>query len=103
MLLQLAIFIPLLNLDEILCWSAGKRRQGINGILTPMTKPIWTRPGIFLARPDSSLPARRPQSIRAFSSVAISRALKGILLAFKIVSSLEVAVIMWEEPEVREV
>lgn len=41
--------------------------------------------------------------MRAFSSVAISRALKGIRFAFKIVSSLEVAVTICDEPDVREV
>lgn len=41
--------------------------------------------------------------MRAFSSVATSIARKGILFAFRMVSSREVAVIMWEEPAVREV
>ena len=41
--------------------------------------------------------------MRAFSSVAQSRARKGILLALRMVSSREVAVMIWEEPAVREV
>ena len=41
--------------------------------------------------------------MRAFSSVAISSALNGILFAFKIVSIRDVAVTMWDDPEVREV
>ena len=64
---------------------------------TPTTMPILTRPGSF------RLPARRPHSIRAFSSVATSRAWKEILLALRMVSRRDVAVMMWEEPEVRDV
>ncbi len=41
--------------------------------------------------------------MRAFSSVAQSRARKGILLALRIVSSLEVAVMIWDDPAVKEV
>jgi len=41
--------------------------------------------------------------MRALSSVAQSTALKGILLAFRIVSIREVAVMMWEDPAVKEV
>jgi hypothetical protein len=41
--------------------------------------------------------------MRAFSSVAVSMARKGILLALRMVSSREVAVMMWEEPAVRDV
>ena len=66
-------------------------------------RPICTSPGIFLTLPDSSFPALRPHSMRAFSSVAISSALNGILFAFKIVSIRDVAVTMWDDPEVREV
>ena len=54
-------------------------------------------------RPPSSLPARRPQSMRALSSVAMSTALNGTLLARRMVSSREVAVTMCDEPAVREV
>lgn len=60
--------------------------------LTPRTKPICTRAGSLRIRPDSSLPARRPHSIRAFSSTAISKALNGTLFARRMVSSREVAV-----------
>ena len=66
-------------------------------IRTPTTIPILTRPGSFL------FPARRPQSMRAFSSVATSRARKGILFALRMVSRREVAVMMCDEPAVREV
>jgi hypothetical protein len=41
--------------------------------------------------------------MRAFSSVAQSIARKGLLLALRIVSSREVAVMIWEDPAVREV
>lgn len=71
--------------------------------LTPNTMPIWTSPGSFLTRPLSSLPARRPHSMRAFSSTAMSRALKGTRLALRMVSSREVAVTMCEEPAVSDV
>lgn len=79
--------------------KGGGRRGG----RTPRTRPSWTRPGIFLWRPEASLPARRPQSMRAFSSTAMSIALKGTRLARRMVSRREVAVTMWEEPAVREV
>lgn len=79
--------------------SVIKRR----GRLTPRTKPICTRPGSLRTRPPSSLPALRPHSIRAFSSVAMSIALKGTLLARRMVSSREVAVTMCEDPAVRDV
>ena len=59
--------------------------------------PNLTKPGSFL--PFDLL----PQSMRAFSSVATSRALKGILLALRMVSRRDVAVMMCEEPAVREV
>lgn len=65
--------------------------------LTPTTLPYLTRPGSFLPLD------RRPQSMRAFSSVATSIARNGILFAFRMVSSREVAVMIWEEPAVREV
>jgi hypothetical protein len=48
-----------------------------------------------LTNPGSFLPFdRRPHSILAFSSVATSSALNGILLAFNIVSKRDVAVMM---------
>lgn len=59
--------------------------------------PILTNPGNFL------FPALRPHSIRAFSSVATSRAWNEILFAFRIVSNREVAVTICEEPEERDV
>lgn len=55
---------------------------------TPTTVPNFTNPGSF--RPFDL----RPHSIRAFSSVATSRARKGILLALRIVSRRDVAVMM---------
>ena len=64
---------------------------------TPITMPILTRPGSF------RFPALLPQSILAFSSVATSSALNGIRLAFKIVSNLDVAVTICDEPEDRDV
>ena len=70
---------------------------GGEGRFTPTNMPILTRPGSF------RLPALRPQSMRAFSSVATSRAWKGMRLALRMVSRREVAVVMWEEPAVREV
>jgi hypothetical protein len=65
--------------------------------LTPMTCPNFTSPGNFLPL-DLLL-----HVVRAFSSVAQSRARKGILFALSIVSSREVAVIMCDDPAVREV
>lgn len=65
--------------------------------------PVCTSPGSFLARPSAALPARRPQSMRAFSSVATSMALKGTRLARRMVSRREVAVMMCLFPAVREV
>lgn len=62
-----------------------------------MSMPILTKPGNFL------FPALLPHNIRAFSSVATSRAWKGIRFALRIVSKREVAVMIWEEPAVREV
>jgi hypothetical protein len=103
MLFQLAIFIPLFDFDEVLWRSENGLKDETGTTHTPITKPICTSPGIFLTRPDSSFPDLRPQSIRAFSSVAISSPLKGIRFAFKIVSSLEVAVTMCDEPDVKEV
>lgn len=69
----------------------------IGGGHTPTNMPILTKPGNFL------FPALRPHSMRAFSSVATSRAWNGMRFAFKIVSRREVAVVMCEEPAVREV
>lgn len=66
-------------------------------LLTPIIPPYLTRPGSFLPFD------RRPHSMRAFSSVATSIARNGILFAFRMVSSLDVAVRIWEEPAVREV
>ena len=58
----------------------------------------------YLTKPGSFLPLDRlPHSILAFSSVATSRALNGILLAFNIVSRRDVAVVMCDEPAVSEV
>ena len=42
--------------------------ENVGHLRTPITMPILTKPGSFL------FPARLPQSIRAFSSVATSRA-----------------------------
>lgn len=69
----------------------------ISALPTPTIMPILTSPGNFL------FPALLPHNIRAFSSVATSSARKGILLALSMVSSREVAVIMCEEPAVRDV
>jgi hypothetical protein len=84
--------------DQLLCFLCHVGRR-----LTPITKPICTSPGIFLALPDSSFPALRPHSMRAFSSVAMSSALKGIRFAFKMVSIREVAVTMCDDPDVSDV
>ena len=62
-----------------------------------MMLPNFTSPGNFFPFD------LRPHSMRAFSSVATSRALNGILLALRMVSRREVAVIMCEDPAVREV
>ena len=70
---------------------------GLSRRYTPIIMPILTRPGNFL------FPALRPHSMRAFSSVATSRAWKGTRFAFRIVSRREVAVMMWEEPAVKDV
>ena len=75
----------------------GLPRRKMLAIGTPTIIPILTSPGSFF------LPARRPHSIRAFSSVATSRAWNGILLALRIVSRREVAVMMCDEPAVRDV
>lgn len=64
---------------------------------TPTILPNLTKPGSFL--PFDFL----PHIMRAFSSVAQSSARKGILLAFRMVSRREVAVMIWDEPAVREV
>lgn len=64
---------------------------------TPMIFPNLTKPGSFLPFD------LRPHMARAFSSVAQSTARNGILLAFRIVSIREVAVMMWEDPAVRDV
>ena len=66
-------------------------------MLTPIIIPYRTNPGSL--RPL----LRLPQSMRAFSSVATSMARKAILFALRIVSSREVAVMICEEPAVREV
>ncbi|KAK1238805.1 hypothetical protein MKX07_004381 [Trichoderma sp. CBMAI-0711] len=65
--------------------------------------PSWTSAGNFLALPFSSFPARRPQSMRALSSVEMSMALKGTRFARRIVSRRDVAVTMCDEPAVRDV
>lgn len=62
-----------------------------------MTIPILTRPGSFL------FPALLPHNILAFSSVATSRALNGIRFAFNMVSNLDVAVTICEDPEESDV
>lgn len=62
-----------------------------------MTSLNLTSPGIL--RPFDLL----AHNMRALSSVAQSTALNGILFAFSIVSILEVAVIMCDEPAVSEV
>lgn len=64
---------------------------------TAITKPSLTRAGNFLPRD------RRPQRRFADSFVAVSIAIKGILLALRIVSTRDVAVMMCEEPEVKDV
>ena len=64
---------------------------------SPTIMPILTKPGSFL------FPALRPHSMRAFSSVATSKAWNWILFAFSMVSMRDVAVMIWEEPAVREV
>lgn len=64
---------------------------------TAMTKPSLTSRGSFFPL------ALLPYSFRASSSVAVSTPLKGILFALRIVSMREVAVMMCEEPAVREV
>jgi len=49
----------------------------------------------YLTRPGNFLPLDlRPHNMRAFSSVAQSRARNGILFALRMVSNLDVAVIM---------
>jgi hypothetical protein len=106
MLLELAVLVPVLDFDDILqrCLVREEARVGVlEEPLTPKTRPSWTRAGSFLTRPLSSLPARRPHSMRAFWSTARSTALKGTRLARRMVSRREVAVTMWEEPAVREV
>jgi len=107
MLFELAIFVPVFDFYQVLriVVSCAPLRIGgvILGNLTPITIPICTSPGIFRALPDSSFPALRPHSMRAFSSVAISIALKGILLALRMVSMREVAVTIWDDPDVRDV
>lgn len=80
---------------ELITHSPCKRETG--GELTAITSLNLTRPGIFFPLD------RLCQIRRAFSSVAMSTALKGILLAFRMVSMREVAVMMWEDPAVREV
>ena len=64
---------------------------------TPTINPYLTSPGNFFPL------ERLPQSIRAFSSVATSRAWNGMRFAFKMVSSLEVAVTICDEPAVSDV
>ncbi len=59
--------------------------------------PYFTNPGSFLPLD------LRPHSMRAFSSVAQSTARKGILFALRMVSNLDVAVMMCEDPAVSEV
>jgi len=116
-LLELAVFVPVLDLDEVLFAGMSWARLGtllphvvvvavgVGGIeaRTPSTMPLCTKPGSLRMRPPSSLPARRPQSMRAFSSVAMSSALKGTRLARRIVSSRDVAVTMCDEPAVSDV
>lgn len=91
LLFQLSVFVPLFNLIEIL----NQVNTGQGGLFswaeeghTPMMVPNLTRPGSFLPFD------RRPHSMRAFSSVAQSTARKGILLAFRMVSMRDVAVMM---------
>ena len=64
---------------------------------SPTIMPILTKPGNF------RFPALRPHSMRAFSSVATSKAWNWILFALSMVSMRDVAVMIWEEPAVREV
>ena len=85
---EFAEFVPFFDLFDVLAILRGRPKiQGME-VLTPITLPSLTRPGSL--RPFDLL----PHSIRAFSSVAQSTALKGILLAFSIVSSLDVAVMI---------
>jgi len=111
-LFDFAILVPVLDLDEILVKGRVRERcpllfsvyqHGGTLLLTPSTMPSCTSPGNFLILPDGSFPARLPHSILAFSSTAISTALKGTLLARRIVSSRDVAVTICEEPAVRDV
>ena len=81
----------------------ASERKGKGVKRTPNTMPICTRAGSLRGRFLASLPARRPQSMRAFSSVARSRALKGTRFARRMVSSREVAVTVCEDPAVRVV
>lgn len=64
---------------------------------TAITNPSFTSRGSFFPR------ALRWNSFRAPSSVAVSIYVKGSRLAFRIVSTREVAVTMCEDPAVREV
>lgn len=116
-LLQLAIFVPFFNFGDILIQESpstgftSEKKDQVQEYtsaivlvrLTPSTRPSCTRAGSFLTRPLASFPALRPHSIRALSSVARSRALKGTRLARRMVSRREVAVTMCEEPAVRDV
>lgn len=78
-------------------------RERVRISLTPKTVPICTSAGSRLGFPSAVLPARRPHSMRAFSSVARSVALKGTRFARRMVSSREVAVTMCMLPAVSEV
>lgn len=75
----------------------GRMQSVVSRTLTATTSLNLTRPGIFFPLD------RLCQIRRAFSFVAMSTALKGILFAFRIVSIRDVAVMMWDEPAVREV
>lgn len=77
--------------------------KGIGACHTPRTMPSCTSPGSLLTLPEASFPARRPHSMRAFSSVAMSTALKGTLFARRMVSRRDVAVTMCMDPAVSEV
>ena len=101
-LFQLAELVPFLDLIQILCrLLACPRPLSLQTVHcdahTPMTNPSFTSPGSFLC------PALRCHNCLAFVSVAVSIAWNGIRLALRIVSMREVAVMMWEEPAVRDV
>jgi hypothetical protein len=95
---ELTKLIPFFYFFEILNMTVSVKFSRTEELfLTPKTNPSFTKNGSFFPFP------RLWNNFFAVSFVAVSIKEYGIRLAFNMVSTREVALMRWEEPDVREV